>query len=440
MKTVRNILRTPELVKKIGFTLLIIVLYRFGVSIPTPGVNLVALENLNTVEASPSGLGASLALLSSIGGGSSIFALGVIPYITASIMMQILTIAVPKLEEWQSQGAVGQRKINQWTRYVALGLAAVQSVAVIIGMNNGIFGPQFVSLFDSTEAILLGVLGMTVGTAIVMWLAELNTQRGIGNGMSVLIFASVVASIPAIGDTLRSVQGNFPLILGIILLVALIVAIVFIENGLRKIPVHYAKRVVGRKEYRGNRNFIPLKVNQAGVIPVIFASSLIIAPTFIVNLLPAGPVNDPNIWNTIQNFFINDFGPLNIFYNLIFGLLIIGFAYFYNAIQFDPARKADELNKSGGFIPGVRPGPQTDRYLSRILNRITLPGSIFLAAVALIPTVLITLALGDQHQGGNIGLASFGGISILIGVGVSLEMMKQINAQLLARNYEGFLK
>ena len=307
-------------------------------------------------------------------------------------------------------------------------------------MNNNVFGPQFGGIFDDTRSIILGVFAMVVGTAIIMWLAELNTQRGIGNGMSVIIFASVVASIPSIGDTLLTAQGSFPLILAIFLLVALIVAIVFIENGLRKIPVHYAKRVVGRKEYRGNRNFIPLKVNQAGVIPVIFASSLIIAPTFIVNLLPAGPINDPNFFNSMQDFFVNDFGPTNVWYNLFFGLLIIGFAYFYNAIQFDPARKADELNKSGGFIPGVRPGPQTDRYLSRILNRITLPGSIFLAAVALIPTILITLALGDQRQGGNIGLASFGGISILIGVGVSLEMMKQINAQLLARNYEGFLK
>ncbi len=440
MKTIKNILRTPELVKKIGFTLFIIVLYRLGVAIPTPGADLIALEGLNNAPASPNGLGASLSLLSSVGAGASIFALGVIPYITASIMMQILTIAIPKLEEWQAQGAVGQRKINQWTRYVALGLAFGQGIAVIIGMNNNVFGPQFGGIFDDTRSIILGVFAMVVGTAIIMWLAELNTQRGIGNGMSVIIFASVVASIPSIGDTLLTAQGSFPLILAIFLLVALIVAIVFIENGLRKIPVHYAKRVVGRKEYRGNRNFIPLKVNQAGVIPVIFASSLIIAPTFIVNLLPAGPINDPNFFNSMQDFFVNDFGPTNVWYNLFFGLLIIGFAYFYNAIQFDPARKADELNKSGGFIPGVRPGPQTDRYLSRILNRITLPGSIFLAAVALIPTILITLALGDQRQGGNIGLASFGGISILIGVGVSLEMMKQINAQLLARNYEGFLK
>ncbi len=442
MSTIVNIFKTPELSKKIMFTIFVIVLYRLGVAIPAPGVNLEGLAALNDQDASPGGFASFLTLLTGSGLGASLFSLGVLPYITASIMIQILTVAVPKLEEWQAQGAVGQRKITQWTRYITIILALVQSAGTVFAIERGAFGTELTGLFndDSFGNMALAVVCMTVGTGIVMWLAELVTQNGIGNGMSVLIFASVVAAIPTIGDQILSVRGLPWFIVSLFLLVALVAGIVFIEQGIRKIPVNYARKIVGRKEYSGGRNFIPLKVNQAGVIPVIFASSLFQLPTLVSNFLPAGPISNPNIWNDIQNFVNNDlYSPTHWLYLISFSLLIIGFAYFYNAITFDPARKADELNKSGGFVPGVRPGPQTETYLSKILNRITFPGSIFLAAVALIPSAGLAIAL-DQHSGGGAGLAAFGGVSILIAVGVSLEINKQINSQLMERNYEGFLK
>jgi len=362
-------------------------------------------------------------------------------------MIQILTVAIPKLEEWQSQGAVGQRKITQWTRYIAVILSLVQSAGTVFAINRGVFGGGTEGLFpdDSLPKMALAVFSMTVGTTIVMWMGELVTQKGIGNGMSVIIFASVVASMPTIGDQIYNVRGWPWLIVGIIILIALVAGIVFIEQGQRKIPVNFAKRVVGRKEMRGNKSYIPLKVNQAGVIPVIFASSLLQLPTLLVNFLPidnpgymGAPPGD-GFWNGVGNFIINDlYSPTHPAYIIGFGLLIVGFTYFYNSIAFDPAQKADELNKSGGFIPGVRPGPQTESYLARILNRITLPGSIFLAAVALVPSAALSLAL--RVDASTSGLVGFGGISILIAVGVSLEIMKQINSQLMARNYEGFLK
>jgi len=443
-----NIFRTPELGRKILFTIFIVVIYRLGVQIPAPGVNLEAVKALNETDASVSGIGSYLTLLTGSGLGASLFALGILPYITSSIMIQILTVAIPKLEEWQSQGAVGQRKITQWTRYIAVILALVQSAGTVFAINRGAFGDQLTGLFpdNSLSKMALAVFCMTIGTAIVMWLGELVTQKGIGNGMSVIIFASVVASMPAIGGDIFAVYKWIGVAVGVALLIGLVAGIVYIEQGMRKIPVNFAKRVVGRRESRPNNSYIPLKVNQAGVIPVIFASSLLQLPTLLVNFLPVTPtdnpfvqVANPNIWDRIAFFISNDlYSPTNIVYILGFGLLIVGFTYFYNSIAFDPAQKADEINKQGGFIPGVRPGPQTETYLAKILNRITLPGSIFLAAVALVPSAALQFAIsGDQTTS---GLAGFGGISILIAVGVSLEMMKQINSQLMARNYEGFLK
>ncbi len=440
MKTFKNIFASAELRNKILFTLAMIMLYRLGAQIPSPGVNLDAITALSDASGEASGgIFGYLQLFSGGGLGSlSFFALGILPYITASIIIQILTVAIPKLEEWQSQGAVGQRKITQWTRYVSMVLALVQStsfVFLISGNPEGFFGVN-IDLFPRDQPqwglkVLLAVTCMTVGTAIVMWMGELITQKGIGNGMSLMIFASVVAGLPGIGIQIEALQGWFGLAIALVLLIGLTAGITFVEQGQRRIPVNFAKRVVGRRQYGGNNTYIPLKVNQAGVIPVIFASSLLQLPSLLVGVLPATG------WGQDVRGFVSDnlYRPDNVGYVLVFGALIVGFAYFYNSIAFDPVRRADELRKSGGFVPGIRPGPQTERYLAKILNRITLPGAIFLAVVALIPSAALSRALGDS--GTQVG---FSGVSILIAVGVALETMKQIDSHLLNQNYEGFLK
>ncbi len=442
MSTFLNVIRTAELRNKILFTLFIVAIYRLGVQIPSPGVSLDGIQSLRDQSGETSGgVFGYLNLLTGGGIGSlSIFSLGILPYITASIIIQILTVAIPKLEEWQAQGAVGQRKITQWTRYVSIMLALVQSAGLVFIVHRNpeqFFGVEGgVGLFpdDSVLFGLLAVCCITVGTAIVMWMGELVTQKGIGNGMSVLIFASVVAALPTVGIQIYQLKGWVWLAASLVLLGLLCMGIVFVENGQRKIPVKFSKRVVGRKQTGGNSSFIPLKVNQAGVIPVIFASSLLQLPTLITNALP----QDEGTWTRSVSLFIEDnlFQPDNLGYILVFGLLIVGFSYFYNAIQFDPARRADDLRKQGGFIPPKRPGPETEKYLTKILNRITFPGSLFLAIVALIPSAALARLLNSDSAAG----VGFSGVSILISVGVALELMKQINNQLMARNYEGFLK
>lgn len=440
MSTLLNVIRTAELRNKILFTLFIIVIYRLGIQIPSPGVSLDGIENLrNQTDEAPGGIFGYLNLLTGGGLGQlSIFSLGILPYITASIIIQILTVAIPKLEEWQAQGAVGQRKITQWTRYVSIMLALVQSSGIVFIVHRSpeqFFGSD-PGLFPE-NSVLYGILAVsciTVGTAIVMWMGELVTQKGIGNGMSVLIFASVVASLPSLGFQIYNLKGWPWIGVSLVLLGLLCAGIVFVENGQRKIPVKFSKRVVGRKQTGGNSSFIPLKVNQAGVIPVIFASSLLQLPSLVANALP----QEEGTWTRSLRGFIEDnlFQPDNLGYILVFGLMIVGFSYFYNAIQFDPARRADDLRKQGGFIPPMRPGPETEKYLTRVLNRITFPGSLFLAIVALIPSAALARLLGSD-VGRGIG---FSGVSILISVGVALELMKQVNNQLMARNYDGFLK
>ncbi len=445
MQTLLNVLRTSELRNKILFTIFILFLYRLGAQIPAPGVSLDGIQALrDSADENQGGVFGYLALFTGSGAVLNLFGLGILPYITSSIVIQILTVAVPKLEEWQSQGAVGQRKITQWTRYITIVLALIQASSLtflisrspeqIFGYDPGLF-PD-----GSIGRMLLAVICVTTGTAILMWMGEMITEKGIGNGMSVLIFASVVAGLPVVGVQIYQLRGVVWLIVALLVLVMLCLGIIFIEQGQRRIPINFPKRVVGRRQYGGNKTYIPLKVNQAGVIPVIFASSLLQLPSLIATSLPtSGIATDPNWGDNVREFIQNRlFTPTDPAYIIVFGLLIIGFAYFYNAIAFDPARRADELRKSGGFITGVRPGPQTERHLSKILNRITLPGSLFLAAIALIPSALLFQLLGSG--GNNVGLLGFSGISILIGVGVSLELMKQINSQLMARNYEGFLK
>ena len=437
--TIANVFKAEDLRNKILFTLFIITLYRLGAQLPSPGVDLDQVIQLQ--ERSAEAGGGIFNYLDLFSGGAlsslSLFALGIMPYITASIIMQILTVAIPKLEEWQSQGAVGQRKITQWTRYVGILIALVQGTGLVFLIHRnpeGFFGVP-VDLFPVFNAgrVLIVITTLTTGAALLMWMGELITQRGIGNGMSLLIFASVVASMPGLFQTIGQVASTAVMIGAILGFVLLAAAIVFVEQGQRRIPVSFAKRVVGRKMYGGNNTYIPLKVNQAGVIPVIFASSLLQLPQLLVGVLPASG------WGQSVRDFIssNLYRSDSIGYVLGFGLLIVGFAYFYNAIAFDPVKRADELRKSGGFIPGIRPGPQTERHLAKILNRITLPGALVLAVVALIPSFFLARAIG----GDGAGLAAgFSGVSVLIAVGVALETMKQIDSQLMMRNYEGFLK
>ncbi len=451
MSTLRNVFRTPELRNKILFTLMIIVLYRVGVQIPAPGVSLDAVEQLRNQFDQEGGGGGIFGYLNLFSGGGfesmSLFALGILPYITSSIIIQILTVAIPKLEQWQAEGATGQRKITQWTRYIAIILALVQSSGIVFLVNRnpaGFFGVAIDLFPQGGFNLILAVMCMTTGTAVLMWLGEMISQKGIGNGMSILIFASVVSTLPSVGIQIQALRGWIGIVIGLLLLIMLTAGIVFVEQGQRRIPVNFAKRVVGRRQYGGNNTYIPLKVNQAGVIPVIFASSLLSLPTLLTGVLPTnstGPTDPGDAWGDDIRNFINSnlFQPDNLGYILIFGLLIVGFAYFYNSIAFDPVKRADELRKSGGFVPGIRPGPQTERHLGKILNRITFPGALFLAAIALIPSAALARFVGGG-VGGSASITAFSGVSILIGVGVSLEVMKQIDSQLMSRNYEGFLK
>jgi preprotein translocase subunit SecY len=348
--------------------------------------------------------------------------------------MQVLTVVIPKLEQWQQQGAVGQKKITQWTRYLTVVLAVVQSTGLAFLFHNGgggLFGNVSIDLIPefTVPRVLLVVLSLTAGTALIMWMGELITQRGIGNGMSLIIFSSVVSTIPAGGAQVKAEKGWLPFFILLVLAIAVLVAIVAVEQGQRRIPVQFAKRVVGRRMYGGQSSYIPLKVNQAGIIPIIFASSVLYLPVLLSNVLPTG-----GFWDSVRSFIDDNLlqGD-NFFYITIYGLLIIFFAYFYTAITFDPVKQADSIRKQGGFIPGIRPGQQTERYLARILSRITLPGALFIAIVALLPTLL--LAIWDVRS-----FDGFGGTSLLIAVGVALETMKQIDSQLMLRNYETFLK
>ncbi len=419
-----NSFRVPDLRNKILFTLFIIAVYRFGSHVPVPVVDVSALQ-----DQSQAGF---LAFINLFSGGAltrfSVFSLGIMPYITSSIIMQLLTVVIPKLQQWQEQGEGGTKKINQWTRYVTVVLALLQSTGLVFLFNN----PSAVGLNESifpdgtftVPNVLLIVLVMTAGTALIMWLGELITQRGVGNGMSILIFTSVISTLPFEGNAILRAGGTFKFIAIVAIGIGIIVAVVFMDQGQRRVPVQYAKRVVGRKMMGGTSTYLPLKVNQAGVIPIIFATSVMYFPTLIASVYQGA-------WfqNLVNNYLNNQ---TSIVYMAILASLIVFFAYFYTAIQFDPVRTADNLRKQGGFIPGIRPGPPTADYLNDILVRITLPGSLFLAAIALIPTVV--LAVWNLQQ------FPFGGTSILIAVGVALETMKQIESQLMMRHYEGFLR
>ena len=434
-----NIFKVTDLRNKLLFVLMIVVVYRLGVAIRVPGVDPIAIEQLRASAHQQGALG----FLNLFSGGAfesfSIFALGIMPYITASIIMQVLGVVIPKLEELQQEGAVGQRKITQYTRYVTVGLATLQATGLVFIFGSG-RGTAFFSAASAAPTVPLLPDGLwprgyliiptlVAGTAVLMWMGELISQRGIGNGMSMIIFASVVASLPGGFWGILQISGMFWFVAMIVLTLGIIVAVVFVELGQRRIPVQFAKRVVGRRMMGGQNTYIPLKVNQSGVIPIIFASSILLLPVILSNVVGSDTGWRAAVARFVDQYIVN---PQNMVYITIFALMIVAFAYFYNSIAFDPVRQADQLRRQGGFIPGVRPGPQTERYLAKAVNRITLPGAVFIAIIAILPYLLLLVA----------GVNSFGfaGTSVLISVGVALELMRQIDSQLTLRNYEGFLK
>ena len=419
LKSMLTALASPELRKKIGFTAFILLVYRFGAYMPVPGVNTSALQN--AINHNGSSL---VSLLNLFAGGAltrfSLFALGIMPYITASIVLQLLTVVIPRLEELQKEGEAGQAKITQYTRYFTVALAALQSVAYVLYFRSQSGLPGL-----TAGKFYIIILSLVAGTTLVMWLGELITQRGIGNGISLIIFANIVASIPA-GVTAWLTLEPLTQVLVAVIAISVVVGVVFITEGQRRIPVQYAKRMVGRRMTTGGQTYMPLRVNMAGVIPVIFASSVVILPATITTFVGRG-----SVFQSISTFL----APGSWYYIIFESLLIIVFTYFYTAIVFNPVEQAENLKKYGGFIPGVRPGRPTAVYLDRVLTRLTLPGAIYLALIAALPSIIFKFLPQS-----NVFFGVLGGTSILIVVGVALDTIRQMEAQLMMRSYEGFLR
>jgi preprotein translocase subunit SecY len=438
LSNLKNIFKVADLRNKIIFTLFIVMVYRFGVALRVPGVDSGAVRQLREAANSQGALGFLNLFSGGAFGSFSIFALGIMPYITASIIMQVLQVVIPKLEEWQQEGATGQRKITQWTRYVAIAIATLQGAGLtfIFGQGRGsaFFGaatqaPDVVLLDPFMPRALLVIPSLVAGTAFLMWLGELISQRGIGNGMSMVIFASIVSGLPY---SYYSILQSKKFIVFAILVIAsmgILAAVVRVELGQRRIPVQFAKRVVGRRMYGGQSTYIPLKVNQAGVVPIIFASSILLLPVLFSNMLGSAEGWRGSIAKFVNDYLVNS---QNMLYITVFFGFIVAFAYFYNSIAFDPIRQADQLRRQGGFIPGIRPGPQTERFFAKTVNRITLPGALFVAFIAILPYIILWV--------GDVQSFPFAGTTVLIAVGVALELMRQIDSQLMLRNYEGFLK
>ena len=421
--------RTPDLRKKLLFTLGIIALYRAGSFLPAPGVSVGTVQTCLATTKNNN----VYSLINLFSGGAllqlSIFALGIMPYITSSIIIQLLVVVIPRLEELKKEGSAGEQRLTQITRYLTVALAVLQSTAIIaLARSGNLFPscPQGKEIIPDTSLFTMAtmVITMTAGTAVIMWLAELITGRGVGNGMSLLIFVSIAAQLPSQGGSILQVAGGVVFALVCMLGVAILVFIVFVEQAQRRIPVQYAKRMVGRRMYGGTSTYIPLKINQAGVIPVIFASSLLQIPQLLSQVWKNGTFND-----FYNQYLSRGNHPL---YLLVYFLLIMFFTYFYVSITFNPVEVADNMKKYGGFIPGIRPGRPTAEYLDFVLSRLTLPGSLFLGVISVAPFFLLGLTKNIQTP--------FAGVSVLIMVGVGLETVKQIESQLMLRNYEGFLR
>ncbi|SJN26367.1 Preprotein translocase secY subunit (TC 3.A.5.1.1) [Microbacterium esteraromaticum] len=436
---IARIFRTPDLRQKILFTIGIIALYRLGSNVPAPFVHFPNVEQCLATTAGTDGL---LGLVNLFSGGAllqlSIFALGVMPYITATIITQLLRVVIPHFETLHKEGQAGQSKLTQYTRYLTIALALLQSSTLVTVARSGqLFGTTDVAACqnlltnDVWWAQLLIIIAMTAGTGLIMWFAELVTERGIGNGMSLLIFTSISATFPSAMWGIWEARGFETFLLVLVIGIVVMTMVVYVEQSQRRVPVQYAKRMVGRRTYGGTNTYIPIKVNMAGVIPIIFASSLLYLPMLLAQFNTPTDGSEPPAWVAwISTYLVSGDQPL---YMAVYFLLIIGFTYFYVAITFNPVEVADNMKKYGGFIPGIRAGRPTAEYLDYVITRITFPGSLYLGIVALIPLVALATVQANQNF-------PFGGASILIIVGVGLETVKQIDAQLQQRHYEGLLR
>ena len=411
-----NAWRVPELRRRLLFTAAVLSVYRLGSFLPAPGVDSAQIQSFFNNNG-----GSILGLLNLFSGSAlsrfSIFALGIMPYVTASIIIQLMTVVIPSLEQLQKEGEAGYAKINQYTRYLTVVLAAAQAAGYAY-----LFHRQG-ALPANPGRLVLIIVTLTAGTTCLMWMGELITKRGIGNGISLLIFASILTSAPA-GINAWINGGPLEKLFFPLIALGVVVAVVFVQEGQRRIPIQYAKRMVGRRQTSGGSTYMPLRVNMAGVIPVIFAAALLALPQTIGSFTPG-----------TQTFINQHFSPASSTYLIVEALLIITFTFFYTAVQFNPVDQADNLRKNGGYIPGIRPGPPTAQYLDRVLTRLTLPGSLFLAAVAVLPSIFI------NHFGFSQATSrALGGTSVLIVVGVALDTMRQMESQMMMRSYEGFLR
>lgn len=432
--------KDADLRKKILITVALIVLYRIGAQIPSPGVDYATISGrIRELTADSSNV---YSLINLFSGGAllqlSIFAIGVMPYITASIIVQLLTVVIPKFEELKKEGQSGQAKMDQYTRYLTLALALLQSAGIVaLADREQLLGQGISVLYDDRTIwdLILLVTVMTSGAILVMWLGEIITERGVGNGMSLLIFAGIATRLPS--DGMNILQSSGGVVFGVVLaaVILLVIGVVFVEQGQRRIPVQYAKRMVGRRQYGGSSTYLPLKVNQAGVIPVIFASSLIYMPILITQIVTSNQTEVPDNWwqrNVIQ--YLQQ--PSSWQYILLYFVLIIFFSYFYVSVQYDPNEQAENMKKYGGFIPGIRPGRPTAEYLGFVMNRLLFVGALYLGFIAVLPNIALDLGVGASAAGAT----PFGGTAILIMVSVALTTVKQIESQLLQSNYEGLLK
>ncbi len=427
-----NIFKIPELKNRILITLLLLAVYRIGVHVPTPGIDGAALKSFfDTAQ------GTLLGFFDMFSGGGlknlSVFALGIMPYISASIILQLLTVVVPHLERLAKEGEAGRKKITQYTRYGTVILSAIQAFGISFGleqMQSPLGDPVVID--PGWGFRIMTIITLTAGTAFIMWLGEQITERGIGNGISLIIFAGIVARMPSgiilSYKMIKNEEIGILVFLGVIvMMVAVVAAIIFMERGQRRLPVQYAKRVVGRKMYGGSSTHLPLRINTAGVIPPIFASSILMFPLTIANFFPKEMVQQ-RPW---LEFLVNSFSPTHVIYNVIYVLLIIFFCYFYTAVTFNPVDVADNMKRYGGFIPGIRPGKRTSEYIDKVLTRITLVGALYVSAVCVLPTILIANFKIPFY---------FGGTALLIVVGVAMDTAQQIETHMITRNYEGFLK
>jgi preprotein translocase subunit SecY len=431
----RSALTTPDVRKKILFTLGVIAVYRLGATIPSPGVSYPNVQQcIQQVEGG--GSGNVYSLINLFSGGAllqlSMFALGIMPYITSSIIIQLLTVVIPRFEQLKKEGQSGQNKLTQYTRYLTIALAILQATGIVALASRGqLFQGCSLPVLQNPNSIFslsVIVIVMTAGTAVIMWLGEQITERGIGNGMSLIIFSSIASRIPAEGSQILNSAGGLVFAGVCVFGLAIIASVVFVEQGQRRIPVQYAKRMVGRRMYGGTSTYLPLKVNQAGVIPVIFGSSLLYLPQLISQL--AG--SSGGMAAFVQTYLVDQSNPVHI---VLYVALIIFFTYFYVGITFNPDERADEMKKFGGFIPGIRPGRPTAEYLNFVLSRITLPGSLYLGIIAVLPNFFLGITGSGQNQN-----FPFGGTAVLIMVGVGLDTVKQIESQLMQRRYDGFLR